>query len=90
MSGDNDLSEMVSKNRGLLKSVGSTEDVLIIALTDEKGEGNTKLSYIELRSTNETSLQELDPSYSDELNMGDSVTLVLLNPLIINEIDLVN
>jgi hypothetical protein len=75
LSGDNDLEDMVSKNRGLLKSIGSTDDVNIIALTDEKGENNTKLSYIELRSTNETSLKELDPGYADELNMGDNVTL---------------
>ena len=75
MSGDNDLSEYASKNMGLLKSVGSTEKVNIIALTDEQGEGNSKLCQVKLRSVNETPLNQMDSSYGNELNMGDNATL---------------
>ena len=75
MSGDNDLSEMVSKNRGLLKSVGSTDDLTIIALMDQENNGDTKLGLIKLRNVNETELSVLDSNYTNELNMGDEKTL---------------
>ena len=75
MSGDNDLSEMVSKNKGLLKSVGSTDDLTIVALTDQENNGNTKLGLIELHNVNETELNVLDSNYTNELNMGDEKTL---------------
>jgi len=75
ISADNDLSEYASLNLGLLKSIGSTENVNIVTLIDDKGDNNTKLNHVKLRSINDTPLNEMDPGYVDEMNMGDNSTL---------------
>ena len=76
MSGDNWLSEMVSRNLGHMKSVGSTDEVNIITLMDQKGRNNSNLYHIKFQDVNETSLNELNSKYSDELNMGEEKTLI--------------
>ena len=75
MSGDNWLNDMIPKNLGHLKSVGSTDEINIIVLVDRRGINNTNLYYIELYDANETSLNALNPKYNDELNMGHKRTL---------------
>ena len=75
MSGDNWLSDIIPKNLGHIKSVGSNEDLNIIVLVDEKGVNNTHLYYIEIYDVNETSLEALNSKYYDELNMGNKQTL---------------
>ena len=75
MSGDNWLSDIIPKNLGHIKSVGSTEHVNIITLVDKKGDNNSNLYHIVTYDVNETPLNVLNPKYIDELNMGNKRTL---------------
>jgi hypothetical protein len=76
MSGDNHLDEMIPKNLGHMKSVGSFDDVNIVTLVDRKGSNNTELFYIETHDAKQFQLSELNPSYNNELNLGNKNTLL--------------
>ena len=75
MSGDSSLSDIASQNIAHMESVGSTEDMNIIVLVDQRGPANSHLYVVEPFELNVTSLNEMNPAYTDELNMATNTTL---------------
>ena len=77
MAGDNtdDLSEQVSKDLNAMKSVGSTSEINIVALADQKGEDNTHAYFIKKNQLQEISLDKINPSWEKELDMSKPETL---------------
>ncbi|MEW5761002.1 MAG: clostripain-related cysteine peptidase [Candidatus Thermoplasmatota archaeon] len=57
-----------------LQSVGSTNEVNFVVLMDEYGYGNTKAYYVGKGDSGlkEIQLKDINPSFRDELNMGDA------------------
>jgi hypothetical protein len=76
-AGDNnlaDFNEMLT-NLEFLQRVGSTEEVNMICLLDRNGQDDSKVLYIRKGAMDEIPLTEINSSWTNEVNMGDSETL---------------
>jgi hypothetical protein len=78
--GDNnlaDFNEMLT-NLEFLQRVGSTDEVHMVCLLDRNGPDDSKVLYINKGSMDEIPLSEVDSTWTNEVNMGDPVTLTTM------------
>ena len=75
MAGDNSLYEDVDDDLNEMKMVGSNSDLEIVALTDQVPEGDSHAYHVIKHGLEETSLDQINSTWSNELDMGDGDTL---------------
>ena len=75
MAGDNSLYEEVDDDLNEMKMVGSNSDLEIVALTDQVPEGDSHAYHVIKHGLEETSLDQINSTWSNELDMGDGDTL---------------
>ncbi len=75
MSGDSSLSTNVLDDLEEMKDVGSGNGLEIIVLSDRSGEGDSHIFHILEGEEVEIPTSDIDPTWGDELNLGDPDTL---------------
>ncbi len=75
MSGDSSLSDNIVDDLEEMKTVGSGGGLEIIALADRSGVGDSNVYHVLEGGSEKIPMEEIDPSWGDELNMGDPETL---------------
>jgi hypothetical protein len=75
MAGDSSLSSTVDSNLAEIQSVGSSGSLKLIALTDERGEGDSHLYFVKKDGLKDLSLKEIWVKRPDEAEMGREETL---------------
>ena len=75
MSGDSSLSENVLDDLEEMKAVGSGNGLEIIVLSDRSGVGDSHVYRILEGEVEDIPTSEIDPTWDDELNLGDPDTL---------------
>ena len=75
--GDNNLAEYneMLTNLEFLQRVGSTDKVHMICLLDRDGANDSKVLYIKKGSSDEIPLSDVNPSWTDEVDMANPNTL---------------
>jgi len=75
MAGDNSLYEEVDDDLNEMKMVGSNNDLEIVALTDQVSQNDSHAYRVIKHGLEETSLDQINSTWSNELDMGDGDTL---------------
>ena len=75
MAGDNSLYEEVDDDLNEMKMVGSNNDLEIVGLTDQVPQDDSHAYRVIQHGLEETPLQEINASWSNELDMGEGETL---------------
>ncbi|OIR20179.1 MAG: hypothetical protein BEU04_03895 [Marine Group III euryarchaeote CG-Bathy1] len=75
MAGDNSLYEEVDDDLNEMKMVGSNNDLEIVVLTDQVPQDDSHAYRVIQHGLEETPLQEINASWSNELDMGKGETL---------------
>ena len=75
MAGDNTLYNELTDDLNEMKMVGSNEDLDIVALTDMIGDNDSHLYHVLKHDLAEHSLNEVNETWEDELDMGNGDTL---------------
>ncbi len=76
MSGDSSLSDQIPSDILEMKKVGSGDGLEIIVLMDREGVGDTSMARILKNGQEAIALSDVEPSWGDELNLGNPSTLV--------------
>jgi len=76
MSGDSSLSSNVAYDLDEMKRVASSESLNIVVLADRSGPFDTSIYRVNNSSLEEISLNQVNSSWSDELNLGEAQTLI--------------
>lgn len=78
--GDNNLAEYneMLTNLEFLQRAGSNDEVQLICLLDRDGANDSKVIHIKDSSLVEIPVSEVNPSWTDEVNMGDPETLTAM------------
>jgi hypothetical protein len=75
MAGDNSLYEEAEDDLNEMKMVGSNEDLEIVVLSDQNLNDDSHAYRVIKHGLEETPLNEINPNWDNELDMGDGDTL---------------
>jgi len=83
-NGGDDLSTYVGEDINRMEEVGSSTQITIVALADKSGNGDTHAYFFKPNQLVEIALSDINPSWTNELDMGDTNTLITFCTYAIN------
>jgi len=79
-----DLSYYVDEDINRIKEVGSSTQISLVTLADKSGNGDTHAYFFKPNAVVDIPLSDINPSWTNELDMGDPATFEIFSTYMIN------